>query len=111
MFSKPAIKMNVLCISGCESANYRILFAVFLTMLQKVVFAQMISSNGHSAPVDAFWSRNIDTHFKNTNRSKKKESRVAAAKCVNSHSYLDDLKKLSKFNQVSINLKYIPKLS
>ena len=40
-------------ISGCESANYRILFAVFLTMLQKVVFAQMISSNGHSAPVDA----------------------------------------------------------
>ena len=101
--------MNVLSISGCESANYRILFAVFLTMLQKVVFAQMISSNGHSAPVDAFWSRSIDTHFKNTNRSKKE--RVAAAKCVNSHSYLDDLKKLSKFNQMSINSKYIPKLS
>ena len=64
--------MKSLCISGCESANYRILFAVFLTMPQKVVFAQMISSNhGHSAPVDAsFWSRSKKRH-----KSVKKEEK------------------------------------
>ena len=43
------------CVQGCgvvcPSANYRILFAVFLTMQQKVVFAQMISSNSYSTPV------------------------------------------------------------
>ena len=77
MCFKPAIKMKSLCISGCESANYRILFAVFLTMPQKVVFAQMISSNhGHSAPVDAFWSRRKNTHFKKAQIGQKRRKRV-----------------------------------
>ena len=81
------------CISGCESANYRILFAVFLTMQQKVVFAQMISSNhGHSAPVDAsFWSRKKKKAQIGQKRRKRVQSKrhLAAAKCVKFHSFQD----------------------